>query len=137
VTGKLLSGGPASGGPVVAATGGYISGAGGPTEDRIPAWLSNGEYVVKSSAVRAVGLDFLNDVNKMGSSNVRSRRTRGYAEGGLVTETSNTPGGLDARLTVGLEEGLVLRHLETSAGQRAQLRTIEKNSKAVNSALRR
>lgn len=138
LTGRLLSGGPASGGPVTAASGGYISGPGGPTEDRIPAWLSAGEYVVKASAVRTVGLDFLNDVNSMGGANVRGRhRARGYAEGGLVTETSNQPGTLDARLTVGFEEGLVLRHMESSEGQRVQLRTIEKNRNAVSSSLRK
>src|SRR5207248_6434100 len=33
------------------AEGGYISGPGGPTSDVIPALLSNGEYVVRASAV--------------------------------------------------------------------------------------
>ena len=33
------------------AEGGYISGPGGPTSDMVPAMLSNGEYVVKASAV--------------------------------------------------------------------------------------
>ena len=33
------------------ATGGYVSGPGTGTSDSIPAWLSNGEYVVKAAAV--------------------------------------------------------------------------------------
>lgn len=45
------------------AYGGYISGPGGPTEDKIPAWLSNGEYVIKAAAVKALGLDRLHALN--------------------------------------------------------------------------
>ena len=37
------------------ATGGYINGPGGPTDDRVPAWLSSGEYVVKAATVKAIG----------------------------------------------------------------------------------
>jgi hypothetical protein len=37
-----------AGGHMFAADGGYISGPGGPREDRIPAMLSNGEYVVNA-----------------------------------------------------------------------------------------
>jgi len=45
------------------ATGGYVSGAGTGTSDDIPAMLSNGEYVIKASAVSKLGknkLDLLN-----------------------------------------------------------------------------
>ena len=45
------------------ANGGYVAGPGSGTADRIPAMLSNGEYVVKASAVRDVGISFLNDLN--------------------------------------------------------------------------
>lgn len=38
------------------AVGGYVRGPGGPTEDRIPAWLSNGEYVMPAAAVNHYGL---------------------------------------------------------------------------------
>lgn len=38
--------------PVRWATGGYISGPGGPTDDKIPAWLSNGEFVVRASQTK-------------------------------------------------------------------------------------
>lgn len=55
------------------AAGGYISGPGGPTDDVIPAWLSNGEYVVRASAVRAVGIAELDRIN-----------AKGYAAGGRV-----------------------------------------------------
>jgi TP901 family phage tail tape measure protein len=46
------------------ATGGYVSGPGTGTSDSIPARLSNGEFVVKASAVGAYGVDFLNALNQ-------------------------------------------------------------------------
>lgn len=45
------------------ATGGYISGPGTGTSDSIPAWLSNGEYVINSSAVNRLGRDFFDTIN--------------------------------------------------------------------------
>jgi tape measure domain-containing protein len=45
------------------ATGGYISGPGTGTSDSVPAYLSNGEYVIRAAAVRKLGkrhLDMLN-----------------------------------------------------------------------------
>lgn len=49
--------------PTGYATGGYISGPGTGTSDSIPAYLSNGEYVINAAAVRKLGkrhLDMLN-----------------------------------------------------------------------------
>jgi hypothetical protein len=37
-------------GAIRRAEGGYVSGPGGPREDAIPAWLSNGEYVINAEA---------------------------------------------------------------------------------------
>ena len=56
------------------AEGGFVSGPGTGTSDSIPALLSNGEYVVKASAVGAYGVDFLNALNqqKVGSFNSSS-----------------------------------------------------------------
>lgn len=45
------------------ATGGYITGAGTGTSDSIPAMLSNGEYVLRSSAVDRIGIGTLNAMN--------------------------------------------------------------------------
>jgi TP901 family phage tail tape measure protein len=45
------------------AYGGYISGPGGPTEDAIPAYLSNGEYVVRAASVRKYGTEMLDMLN--------------------------------------------------------------------------
>ena len=55
--------------PVTAgmASGGYISGAGGPTDDLIPALLSNGEFVVNAKATER-WLPFLKAINAQGLS---------------------------------------------------------------------
>lgn len=45
------------------AGGGHITGAGGPTSDSIPAWLSNGEYVMRAAAVQHYGLGMMHAVN--------------------------------------------------------------------------
>lgn len=45
------------------AAGGYISGAGGPMSDSIPAMLSNGEYVIRADSVKKYGKDFLDSIN--------------------------------------------------------------------------
>ena len=55
------------------ASGGYISGPGGPTDDAIPAWLSNGEYVIRAAAVRRYGVGTFHRLNAMG-----------FAEGGYA-----------------------------------------------------
>jgi uncharacterized membrane protein YgcG len=43
--------------------GGGVFGAGTATSDSIPAWLSNGEYVIRAAAVSKVGMAFLNMLN--------------------------------------------------------------------------
>lgn len=64
------------------ATGGFVSGPGGPTDDKVPRWLSNGEYVIKAKMVRKYGrrvLDLLNrglippgmDLNELSIKNSR------------------------------------------------------------------
>jgi hypothetical protein len=66
------------------AAGGHITGPGGPTDDQIPAWLSNGEYVVRAAMVNRYGLGFMHAVN-----------AGAYANGGPVatTHVTRTVGG--------------------------------------------
>ncbi|WP_436702413.1 phage tail tape measure protein [Nocardioides sp. BYT-33-1] len=45
------------------AFGGLVTGPGGPTDDLIPTWLSNREYVIKASAVEKYGVGFFDAVN--------------------------------------------------------------------------
>lgn len=49
--------------PVRFATGGLVSGPGGPTDDKVPALLSDGEYVVNAAAVNRIGVRNLNALN--------------------------------------------------------------------------
>lgn len=51
--------------PLLAATGGLITGPGTATSDSIPARLSNGEYVMSAAAVQTYGVDFMNSLNTM------------------------------------------------------------------------
>jgi hypothetical protein len=46
--------------------GGEVDGAGGPTDDLIPAWLSDGEFVMTAEAVQHFGLDKLDKMNQVG-----------------------------------------------------------------------
>ena len=59
------------------ATGGPVFGAGTATSDSIPAWLSNGEYVVKAASVGKYGMDFMDALN---AGNIAA-----FAEGGLAS----------------------------------------------------
>lgn len=61
-----------------AATGGYVTGPGTSTSDSIPARLSNGEYVLRAAAVRAIGVHNLHKLN-----------AQGFSRGGPVTFTNN------------------------------------------------
>lgn len=88
-------------GDISVATGGRISGPGTGTSDSIPAWLSNGEHVIRAAAAsrldRTVGPNFLNVLNATGdldravsqarTSYARSARDMSraaYASGGRV-----------------------------------------------------
>lgn len=55
------------------AAGGLAFGPGGPTDDKIPAWLSNGEYVINAETVRMLGVPFFHALNR-----------RRFAQGGYA-----------------------------------------------------
>lgn len=80
--------------PVYKAGGGLISGPGTSTSDSIPAYLSNGEYVVRAEAVQNWGIGFLDSIN----SGVPKFSNGGLAEtsistGGSVNNYINFPWG--------------------------------------------
>ena len=84
-----------NGGSVVLhkANGGYISGPGTGTSDSIPAMLSNGEYVLRSSAVDRIGIGTLNAMN--------AGAVPHFAEGGSVDDTiAASAGGNSVTLSV-------------------------------------
>lgn len=70
------------------ASGGLVPGVG--FGDKIRALLEPGEFVLRRSAVNAIGLDFLAMLN--GGINLMPRRTR-FATGGLVAATGTGAGG--------------------------------------------
>ena len=81
--------------PNTYAAGGFISGPGGPRSDMIPAMLSNGEYVVKASAVSKYGKGFMDQVNagQFGMGGLATTAPRmvspaKYAGGGFVGSIS-------------------------------------------------
>jgi hypothetical protein len=78
------------------AAGGMISGPGTGTSDSIPAMLSDGEYVIKASSVRSLGVDYLDKLNK--------GYVPGFAMGGLVGDTPapafSAGGGVNVDYTV-------------------------------------
>lgn len=61
--------------PSQLATGGYVRGPGGPRDDRVPAMLSDGEFVVNAAATRR-NLGLLKALN--------GPQGQGYKDGGLV-----------------------------------------------------
>lgn len=76
------------------ARGGFVSGPGTGTSDSIPAYLSNGEFVMKAAAVKNLGLGFLNGLNNIGRSGVRTKSkggVRAFADGGMVTSAAQAP----------------------------------------------
>lgn len=48
------------------ADGGIVTGPGTSTSDSIPAWLSNGEYVIRAAAAQKIGYDNLDELNETG-----------------------------------------------------------------------
>lgn len=97
-----------------AATGGYITGPGSGTSDSIPAYLSNGEYVIKAAAVAKYGTTLFDQLNTMR-----------FASGGFVgsgqsamsshTETTNAPVYIDKVI------GPTLPDIEADAERRRRL----------------
>jgi phage-related minor tail protein len=81
---EFLGDGHADGGLISGhADGGFVSGPGGPTDDRVPALLSNGEFVIQAAAVRKFGTGFFDALNDGYLPSVRR-----FGEGGLVTGTT-------------------------------------------------
>ena len=65
------------------AAGGSIFGPGTATSDSIPAWLSNGEFVIRTAAAERLGYGVLDYINRWGQ-----LPQQGYASGGQVAPLS-------------------------------------------------
>lgn len=87
------------------AAGGPVNGPGTATSDSIPAMLSSGEYVVRAAAVRAVGRDALDQINR-----------QGFAQGGMAMEASTSTRGLSRGVAaINAALGRVAANLEAAA----------------------
>jgi hypothetical protein len=120
------------------AGGGLVSGPGSGTSDSIPARLSNGEFVVRAAAVRAVGVATLAAINRgFRIPAIASGMIPRFADGGLVR--SDTSGGRvgEIRMQIGLERGLVLQELESSAAGKIVVKHAYQNAKAMTKAISR
>lgn len=84
------------------AEGGPIRGPGGPRDDVIPAWLSNGEYVIPANVVRDLGVPFFNRLIGKPSSPKPGDGSNGiaFADGGLVGLLANAAGWVKDRINL-------------------------------------
>jgi TP901 family phage tail tape measure protein len=101
--------------PTAQATGGPVVGPGGPTDDKVPIWGSNGEFMMSAAAVNHYGLDTMFAMN-----------ARRLADGGPTTgplrdtsASSGAPGILDAMSfnQLGQELRLALRNASQGMGE--------------------
>lgn len=84
------------------ASGGQVNGPGGPREDKIPAWLSNGEFVMQASSVDKYGLALMHAIN-----------SGKFASGGLV---GNVVGGTSKAVIWALASQIAGGTLGTTPG---------------------
>jgi len=107
------------------AEGGHVTGPGSSTSDSIPAWLSNGEYVLNAGAVRRIGVGNLDAANSgaavrgaarfatggyVGAAAANSIASRDGATVSLTVQTGDNAGGLteaDAKFLQGQLKTLV------------------------------
>lgn len=146
-----FAGGFSTGGEVTApqqlATGGFVSGAGGPRSDSIPAMLSNGEFVINAASTRAFR-PLLERIN----SNPRAFQTGGFVipsrqdvggqrQGGQrqqapVVQVENQAQQPPMIVNV-IDREMVGDFLRSSSGRDVLINEIRTNSGAINSALGR
>lgn len=124
------------------ADGGHVLGPGTGTSDDIPAWLSNGEYVIKAAAVAKYGTAMFDSLNTMRFAEggmVRSDAYRGlahqttnhyYAQGGAVASSSGM--GIDYdRLAAAMLNARPLYGPVTVVGDNSFRRTLEDDARTA------
>jgi hypothetical protein len=143
---KRLAGffGLAEGGEVAPegfARGGQLTGPGTGTSDSNLAYFSKGEFLVRAAVVDQPGvLSHLEDLNRQGARAMATPAwiTRfepgAFATGGLV-DGAPAGDGMTGRLDISLDEGLILKALQTTEGQRIFVDVAKKNRRALGSAL--
>jgi hypothetical protein len=119
------------------AAGGEIHGPGTGTSDSIPAWLSNGEFVMPAVATSFYGPDFFHALKGL---RIPKSALPRFAEGGLAgggAQPQTFRSDVSGTIGVELSEGLILKVLESPAAVRIQAKNTSANSKRFNRALGR
>lgn len=120
------------------AEGGLIRGPGGPKSDSIPARVSPGEYIVKADAVSAFGVANLEAINRgLKIPSLEQLALPRFAEGGLVGNAGGGGGDSNINLGIGLDEGLILKHLSSKSAANIIIQHLVNNPKAASKALSR
>lgn len=126
----------AEGGRVDHTDGGKVAGPGTETSDDIPAWLSDGEYVLNAEAVKLVGKDNLEEINNAGLEK-RKAGALGMACGGAVKHGVKMAGGgfLGGNLGVAMGAGVDEwnRQRANDRADKAEVRADAADVRAVNS----
>lgn len=119
------------------AEGGLIKGPGTSKSDSIPARLSDGEFVVKADAVSAFGAHNLEAINRgLKVPAFANLQLPKFSEGGLVGGgAAGAPG--QVHLGIGLDEGLILKHLSSKEAGNIIIQHLANNPKAAGKALSR
>jgi len=118
--------------------GGQVSGPGTATSDSIVARLSPGEFVMREEAVRTIGPSVLAAMNR----GLRAPRFNPsgsvprFAEGGLV-EGSGKGDPARIHLQLGLDEGIVLKHMSSRAAGKVVVQHLANNPKQASKAIGR
>lgn len=120
------------GGKARFAGGGYFQGRGSGTSDSNPAWLSDGEYIIRNAAVRALGVNFLDELNNAGP----GQGARSYLDApmaaagpgaGAAPSSSSTGGGArvpEIRVFIGERELTDIVRVEVSESNRGTRRRV-------------
>lgn len=110
------------------AAGGIVRGPGSSTSDSIPARLSNGEYVIKASRVRELGVPYLDALN-----GGRSRLPGHFAAGGPVQSDTMTTGIVElGPSTMHVMRGLIQREIAVAIGSGTIARASNEGNSRIN-----
>lgn len=118
------------------ASGGIVHGPGGPTDDRVPAMLSAGEYVVPAHAVATHGSQFFDDI----VAGAHMPLARHFASGGLVSP--GPVGGHASRgsdpthIKITHDPGLILDVVSSPPGHKVIVQAAQQNPGAMRQSLR-